>query len=86
MELLLRPHWLEWRSGCVSEVRELRIERGLLVPGASDPFPVCERGRSEGELALERLFEGAVVTKMGPDGRLTLQSAGITAKLEPLVS
>jgi hypothetical protein len=86
MELLLRPHWLEWRSGCVSEVRELRIERGLLVPGASDPFPVCERGRSEAELGLERLFAGRVASRMERNGRLTLQGSGVTAQLEPLTS
>ena len=86
MELLLRPHWLEWRSGCVSEVRELRTKRGLLVPGASDPFPVCERGRSEGELGVERLFAGSVSSRMERNGRLTLQGSGVTAQLEPLTS
>jgi hypothetical protein len=86
MELLLRPNWLEWRSGCVSEVRELRIERDLLIPGASDPFPVCERGRSRSELTVERLLAVPVASRMEQNGRLTLQGSGVTAQLEPLTS
>lgn len=85
MELLLRPSHLEWRSGCVGEVRELGREGNRLVPGASDPFPVCERGRSDAELAVGRLVERAIDVRMMPDGRLTLKGSGVTATLEPLV-
>lgn len=85
MELLLRPSHLEWRSGCVGEVRELRREESRLVPGASDPFPVCERGRSEAELAVGRLTEGVIDVRMARDGRVTLFGSGVTAALEPFV-
>lgn len=84
MELLLRPHRLEWRSGCVSQAKELRVEAGRLIPGEEDPFPICERGRSEAELAAERLFAGPVAARMGEDGRLRLEGSGIVAELEPL--
>ena len=86
MELLLRPSHIEWRSGCVSEVRELRSEGHLLLPGPSDPFPVCERGRSESERAAERLFGAPVAMRMAADGRLVLRGSGLTAELVPLVS
>lgn len=86
MELLLRPWHLEWRSGCVNEIKELRREGDNLVPGAADPFPVCERGRSKAELSAERLFTGTVATRMGQDARLRLEGSGIVAELVPLTS
>jgi hypothetical protein len=86
MELLLRPNRLEWRSGCVSAAKAALIDRNVLHPGEIDPFPVCERGHSEAELALDRLFEKPVVTRMEANGRLTLQGGGVTAELEPLTS
>jgi hypothetical protein len=86
IELLLRANRLEWRSGCVGEAREVRIDRDLVRPGEVDPFPVCERGRSQAELALDRLFARPVVTRMDANGRLMLEGAGATAELEPLTS
>lgn len=86
MELLLRPKRLEWRSGCVSEVRELRSEGDKLVPGDIDPFPICERGLSEVERSARRLLAGIIATRMGQDGRLRLQGSGVTAELVPLAS
>lgn len=86
MELLLRPGRLEWRSGCVSEVKKLRSEGDKLILGDIDPFPICERGLSEAEQSASRLFIGTVVTRMGQDGRLSVQGSGVTAKLVPLVS
>lgn len=85
MELLLRPKYLEWRSGCVSEVRALQREGGKLLPGDSDPFPACERGRSDAERLAERLFADTVAFRMDAEGRLRLQGSGITAELEPLI-
>jgi len=85
MELLLRPMHLEWRSGCVSEVKELRRERDRLVPSAGDGFPVCERGRSDAERLAERLFAGSIAFRMDPEGRLRLEGAGVTAELDPLI-
>jgi hypothetical protein len=86
IELLLRPRYLEWRSGCVAEVRELEREGDRLLPGKADPYPVCERGRSKAELLAGRLFSGAVALQMSPDGRLRLQGSGVAAELEPLGS
>ncbi len=86
IELLLRPRYLEWRSGCVAEVRELEREGDRLLPGKADPYPVCERGRSKAELLAGRLFSGAVALQMRPDGRLRLQGSGVAAELEPLGS
>lgn len=86
IELLLRPRYLEWRSGCVAEVRELEREGDRLLPGQADPYPVCERGRSKAELLAGRLFSGAVALQMSPDGRLRLQGSGVAAELEPLGS
>lgn len=86
MELLLRPSRLEWRSGCVSDVRELHREGDSLRAGESDMFPVCERGRSEAERAVERLLSDGVAAQTSPDGRLRLQGSGVTAQLVPLTS
>ena len=85
MELLLRPKHLEWRSGCVSEVKTLGREADTLVLSDSDAFPVCERGRSEAERLAERLFSGKVAFRMGAEGRLRLRGSGVTAELDPLV-
>lgn len=84
MELLLRPRHLEWRSGCVSEVKALRRAGGRLLPGAAEPHPVCERGRSDGERVAGRLFAGPVTVMMRADGRLRLTGSGATADLIPL--
>lgn len=84
MELLLRPGHIEWRSGCVHDVRELTVDRDILRPNASDPFPVCERGRSQAEQAIERLLEALVVTRMSREGKLRLEGSGVTAELAPL--
>ena len=84
MELLLRPSTIEWRSGCVNEARTLRIEGERLLPGDVDPFPVCERGRSEAEEAVARLFSGPIDTRMQRSGRLRLSGSGLTAELVPL--
>lgn len=86
IELLLRPRHLEWRSGCVSEVREMRSEGDKLIPGDSDLFPICERGLTEAERSASRLFTDTVATRMGQDGRLRVQGSGVTAELIPLVS
>lgn len=83
MEMLLRPHHIEWRSGCVNEGRALRRDRDLLLPGQVDPFPVCERGRSEAERAMERLLSGTIAARMAPNGRLVLQGSDVTAELAP---
>jgi hypothetical protein len=83
-ELLLRPHHLEWRSGCVNEARGLRREANMLLPGGIDPFPVCERGRSDAERGLEELTAGPIAARMAANGRLTLQGRGVTAELAPL--
>ncbi len=85
MELLLRPKHLEWRSGCVSGVKELRQERDKLVSSDSDAFPVCERGRSEAERLAARLFAGTVAFQTDAEGRLRLQGSGVTAELDPLI-
>lgn len=85
MELLLRPKHLEWRSGCVNEVKKLRHERDRLVLGDSDAFLVCERGRSEAERLAGPLFAGTVAFQMDAEGRLRLQGSGVTAELEPLI-
>ena len=84
MELVLRPQRLDWRSGCVNETRVLAREDGRLLPGEVDPFPVCERGRSEAEIAVERLLAGAITALMARDGRLTLRGSGVIAELAPL--
>lgn len=86
MELLLRPRAMEWRSGCVSEVRALDYRSERLIPGEQDPFPVCERGRSEAEQAASRLFAGPVTPRMRQDGGLRLEGSGIVAELEPLTA
>lgn len=86
VELLLRPKHLEWRSGCVSEVRETRIEGDKLIPADVDPFPVCERGLSEAERSVGRIASGPFATRMRQDGRLRVQGSGVTAELVPLVS
>lgn len=84
MELLLRPQYIEWQSGCVNEVRQLDRNGDMLMPGASDAFPVCERGRSEAEIAVEKLFAAPIAADMGRKGRLTLAGSGVTAELVPL--
>jgi hypothetical protein len=85
MELLFRPPFMEWRSGCVNEARGLTsVQDGRLTLGPIDPFPVCERGRSEAELAVARLTSGPIQTSMQRDGRLRLDGSGITAELVPL--
>lgn len=84
IELLLRPNHIEWRSGCVNEARVLRSDRDRLLPGEVDPFPVCERGRSEGERVLERLLSGPVAARTAADGSLTLTGSGVSAELAPL--
>ena len=86
IELLLRPHWIEWRSGCVNEARILGRGGDGLMPGETDPFPVCERGRSPAELAMERLTAGAIATRMTPAGLLTLTGSGVTVELVPLTA
>jgi hypothetical protein len=86
MELLLRRPIIEWRSGCVNEARTLSVEGDRLLPGPIDPFPVCERGRSQAELAIARLTSGPILTTMQRSGRLTLTGSGITAELVPLTS
>jgi hypothetical protein len=85
IELLLRPNRIEWRSGCVNESRALGSDRDRLLPGEVDPFPVCERGRSEAERAMGRLSSGPITARTAADGRLTLNGSGVTAELEPLV-
>lgn len=84
IELLLRPTRIEWRSGCVNESRALRSDRNRLLPGEVDPFPVCERGRREGEKAMERLLSGPVEARTSADGRLRMSGSGVTAELVPL--
>jgi hypothetical protein len=84
IELLLRPQHIEWRSGCVNEARLLRHDGGRLIPGEVDPFPVCERGRSDAEEAMERLLSAPVAFRIGADGRLSLQGSGVVAELAPL--
>jgi hypothetical protein len=84
MELLLRARHVEWRSGCVSEVRLLSHDRNILTPGEIDSFPVCERGRSEAEEAVGRLLADKVVIRMSEDGQLGLEGSGVTAELAPL--
>jgi hypothetical protein len=84
IELLLRPRTVEWRSGCVNEARTLHIDRDSLVPGEVDPFPVCERGRSEAEEALERLLSARVAARTSANGRLTLSGSGVAAEFVPL--
>jgi hypothetical protein len=75
---------IEWRSGCVNEARTLGVEGERLLPGAVDPFPVCERGRSEAEQAIGRLVAGPIDTVLQRSGRLTLTGSGVTARLVPL--
>lgn len=84
VELLLRPNHIEWRSGCVNESRLLRRDGDRLIPGEVDPFPVCERGRSDAEDAMERLLSAAVAARIAADGRLSLQGSGVVAELAPL--
>lgn len=84
MELLLRPRHVEWRSGCVSEVRYLHVEGNVLHPGENEPFPVCERGRSPAELSAGKLLDDPVTARMREDGALTLSGSGVTAELQPL--
>ena len=86
MELMLRPGRLEWRSGCVNEVRSLARKGDALLSGPVDPFPICERGRSGMERAATRLFEAAVTASMTRDGSLRLEGSGIAAQLEPLAA
>jgi hypothetical protein len=83
-ELLLRPHHLEWRSGCVNEGRVLRREANMLLPGQIDPFPVCERGRSDAERGLEELTAAPIAARVTANGRLTLQGRRVMAELAPL--
>jgi hypothetical protein len=52
--------------------------------GGVDPFPVCERGRSEAEQAIGRLVAGPIDTVLQRSGRLTLTGSGVTARLVPL--
>ena len=84
IELLLRPGRIEWRSGCVNETRTLSRDRDSLILGEVDPFPVCERGRSPAERALETLLSAALKARTSADGRLTLQGSGVIAELAPL--
>lgn len=84
MELLLRPPVIEWRSGCVNEVRTVSQDGERLLPGAVDPYPVCERGRDEAELAVGKLTSGPIDTRMQRNGRLSLSGSGVTAELVPL--
>jgi hypothetical protein len=86
IELLLRPPIIEWRSGCVNEARMLMVDGDRLLPGPVDPFPVCERGRDETELAIGRMTSGPIVTRMQRNGRLSLSGSGVTAELVPLTS
>lgn len=83
-ELLLRPRHIEWRSGCVHEVRATSVEGTTLLPGDIYPFPICERGLNEAEVALGRLFQAPVATQMSLDGRLALAGSGVRAELAPL--
>jgi len=86
VELLLRPRHLEWRSGCVHEVKELQVEGYVLHPGETEPFPVCERGRSEAERSLGKLFKAAVTADMMENGALTLHGSGVAAAFQPLTN
>lgn len=84
IELLLRSHLIEWRSGCVNEARALEREGDRLLPGEIDPYPVCERGRTPAEEALGRLTSGPVTARMSPSGRLGLTGSGVHAEFVPL--
>lgn len=84
MELLLRPRQIEWQSGCVNEARQLDRDGDMLVPGPVDAFPICERGRSEAEVAIETLFAAPIAANMGQKGELTLVGSRVRAELAPL--
>lgn len=84
IELLLRSHRIEWRSGCVNQGRALHREGDRLLPGEIDPFAVCERGRTRAEEALGRLTSGPIIARMSPSGRLGLTGSGVDAEFVPL--
>lgn len=86
MELLLRPGHIEFRSGCVSDVRGLRRDGDHLLPGDVEPIAACERARSPTEALVETLISAPVATRMERDGRLRLHGSGVTAELVPLTS
>jgi hypothetical protein len=84
MELLLRPRYLEWRSGCIHEARQLAATDNRLIPGEIEPLGVCERMETEAEKAVGRMVANPVAIRREQDGRLRLHGSEVTAELEPL--
>ena len=84
MELLLRPAHIEWRSGCINSTKTLTLDGATLIPGEAEPFPVCERGRTEAEDAMSRLLDRPIAARMEHDGGLGLSGSGVAAELAPL--